>query len=61
MKKYGDIPQNARDADELKNLLCRFNNRVPSVIFFLEERARAKGTQVKDALQIYQQKYLLVE
>ena len=49
MKKYGDITQNARDADELDELLCRFNNRVPSVIFFLEERVRAKGTQVKDA------------
>ena len=46
MKKYGDITQNARDADELEELLRRFNNRVPAVIFFLEERVRAKGTQV---------------
>merc|ERR1719188_723276 len=45
MKKYGDITQNARDADELEELLRRFNNRVPAVIFFLEERVRAKGTQ----------------
>ena len=45
MKKYGDITQNARDADELEELLCRFDNRVPAVIFFLEERVRAKGTQ----------------
>merc|ERR1712117_277968 len=47
MKKYGDITQNARDADELEELLRRFNNRVPAVIFFLEERVRAKGTQVR--------------
>ena len=46
MKKYGDITQNARDADELQELLRYFDNRVPSVIFFLEERVRAKGTQV---------------
>ena len=49
MKKYGDITQNARDADEIDELLCRFNNRVPAVIFFLEERVRAKGTQARDA------------
>ena len=49
MKKYGDITQNARDAGELEELLCRFNNRVPAVIFFLEERVRAKGTQAKYA------------
>ena len=55
MKKYGDITQNARDADELEELLCRFNNRVPSVIFFLEERVRAKGTQASDALINYLQ------
>ena len=48
MKKYGDITQNARDADELEELLCRFDNQVPAVIFFLEERVRAKGTQVRD-------------
>ena len=46
MKKYGDITQNARDADELEELLRYFDNRVPSVILFLEERVRAKGTQV---------------
>ena len=50
MKKYGDITQNARDADEIDELLCRFNNRVPAVIFFLEERVRAKGTQARDVV-----------
>ena len=46
MKNYGDITQNARDAEELEELLRYFDNRVPSVIYFLEERVRAKGTQV---------------
>ena len=44
---YGDITQNARDNDELEELLKRFDNRVPAVIYFLEERVRAKGTQAR--------------
>ena len=46
MKNYGDIIQNSRDAEELEELLRYFDNQVPSVIYFLEERVRAKGTQV---------------
>ena len=59
MKKYGDITQNARDADELEELLRRFDNRVPAVIFFLEERVRAKGTQVgRKSMNMFTQKFM---
>ena len=46
-KVYGDITQNALDCDELEKLLRCFDNRVPAVIYFLEERVRAKGTQAR--------------
>ena len=42
---YGDITQNASGAGELEALLKRFNNHVPSLIYFLEERVRTRGTQ----------------
>ena len=59
MKKYGDITQNARDTDELEELLRRFDNRVPAVIFFLEERVRAKGTQVgRKSMNMFTQKFM---
>ena len=35
-KTYGDIVQNARDKDELEELLRRCHNHVPAVILFLE-------------------------
>jgi hypothetical protein len=44
-KIYGDITQNASGPNELEELLKRFNNHVPAVIFYLEERVRRKGSQ----------------
>ena len=38
---YGDITQNATE-DELKSLLKRFNNEVPKVILFLEDKVHKR-------------------
>jgi hypothetical protein len=42
---YGDITQSVSGADKLEELLKRFNNHVPDVIFYLEQRNRRRGSQ----------------